>query len=333
MPVSSAKTTSGRLLSLLSLLQSTRDWPGWKLAERLDVSERTVRRDIDRLRELGYEIRALKGREGGYRLDAGSAVPPMLFDDEQVVAIAIALQTAGNLGAEIEEPAARALNTVRQFLPNRLRARVDAVKVTAVRAGDGAPTDQARTDVLLAIGAAIRNHEELRFDYSGPGADRGDSMRPPRQVQPHHLVAHAGRWYLVAWNPGSKDWRIYRADRIAPRLPNGPRFVARDIPGGDVGAFLAARFKGSTAANEWPCHGDVILHTSAIEIMSFADDAVVEAIDVGRCRVQVGSWSWAGIVAWLARFDADIDVLGPPELHEAFALFAARAARASSRHE
>ncbi|WP_317451394.1 helix-turn-helix transcriptional regulator [Gordonia jinghuaiqii] len=234
--------TSRRLLSLLSLLQSTRDWPGSVLAERLHVSERTVRRDVERLRDLGYRIDGTKGREGGYRLDAGAVVPPMLFDDEQVVAIAIALQTAGATGAGIGEPSARALSTLRQVLPSRLRARIDTVEVSAV----GARADQARTEVLLAIGAAIRGHEELRFDYHSGRTDPVDAT--PRRTQPHHLVARHGRWYLVGWDSNSGDWRIYRADRMTPRVPTGPRFVPREVPGGDVGEFLSARFKGAEPA-------------------------------------------------------------------------------------
>src|SRR6476659_11209323 len=130
--MSDASGTSGRLLRLLSLLQARRDWPGDVLAERLEVSPRTVRRDVDRLRDLGYPVRAIKGPDGGYRLDAGTELPPLLFDDEQAVALAIALQIATTTGAGIEEAAARALNTVRQVMPARLRHRIDTLQFTAV---------------------------------------------------------------------------------------------------------------------------------------------------------------------------------------------------------
>uniref|UniRef100_UPI0015EFF629 helix-turn-helix transcriptional regulator n=1 Tax=Pseudonocardia pini TaxID=2758030 RepID=UPI0015EFF629 len=215
--------TSARLLSLLSLLQARRDWPGQLLAERLEVSPRTVRRDVDRLRELGYPIQATKGPDGGYRLAAGADLPPLLFDDEQAVALAVALRIAAGSGADIAEAALRALTTVRQVMPARLRHHVDSVPVTAV--GGGTKVDAA---VLTALGAAVRGREVLRFDY---GADR-------RRAEPHHLLTRGGRWYLVAWDLDRADWRTFRADRITPRVPTGPRFGPREIPGGDVVAFV-----------------------------------------------------------------------------------------------
>ncbi|WP_427907198.1 helix-turn-helix transcriptional regulator [Nocardia sp. FBN12] len=186
MPISTSTATSRRLLALLSLLQVRRDWPGGLLAERLDVSGRTVRRDVDRLRELGYPIQAIKGPEGGYRLEAGSELPPLLFDDEQAVALAVALRIAVASGAGIEESAARALATVRQVLPSRLRQRVDALEIDV--AGAGGQTD---TRILVDLSTAIRSTEEIRFDYQGP--TDSDSTPPPRRVQPHHLVVRNGR--------------------------------------------------------------------------------------------------------------------------------------------
>ena len=322
MPTTSAPTTSSRLLALLSLLPARRDWPGGLLATRLEVSERTVRRDVDRLRELGYPIHTTKGPDGGYRLEAGSQLPPLLFDDEQAVALAVALRIAVGTGAGIEEAAARALTTVRQVMPARLRARIDGLDVT-VAARDGAP--QVDPAVLLAIGAAVRAREELRFGYSSPA--RPDE--PPRRVQPHHLVARAGRWYLVAWDPRREDWRIYRADRMTPRTPTGPRFTPREVPGGDVAAFLSARFKGSDGADVWPCRGEVVLECPAADVVPYAADAVVEPVGTDRCRVALGAWSWAGLAASLARFDVDVTVVGPPELRHAFAALSGRASRAA----
>jgi predicted DNA-binding transcriptional regulator YafY len=335
MPTNSASATSGRLLALLSLLQVRRDWPGGVLAGRLEVSERTVRRDVDRLRELGYAIRAVKGPDGGYRLDAGSRLPPLVFDDEQAVALAVALRIAGGTGAGIEEAAARALSTVRQVMPARLRRRIDAVEITTVERSAPGGDPQADTSVLLAIGEAVRAHEELRFDYRSPARqedDDGDLPQRPRQVQPHHLVARAGRWYLVAWLPERQDWRTYRADRItAPRLPTGPRFVPRTVPGGDVGTFLSARFKGSAGPDAWPCRGEVILDLPAVAVLPFAGDGLVEPLGPHRCRLGLGAWSWPALAATLARFDADIEVVDPPQLRSAFADLAARAARAAER--
>jgi predicted DNA-binding transcriptional regulator YafY len=325
-PTSSSPTASGRLLALLSLLQARRDWPGPVLAERLAVSERTVRRDVDRLRELGYPIRATKGPDGGYRLAAGNRLPPLLFDDEQAVALTVALRTAVSSGAGIEEAAARALATIRQVMPGRLVQRVDALDVVEVPPRPATP--QADTEVLLTIGRAIRAREELRFDYRPVGSDVDADAAPPRQVQPHHLLARAGRWYLLAWDPRRGDWRTYRADGIRPRVPNGPRFTPRAVPGGDAAAYLAGRFRGAGGVGDWPCRGEVVLALPTSDVLPFAGDAVVQVVDERRCRLTAGSWSWPGLAAALARFDADIEVVGPPELRAAFAELAARAARA-----
>ncbi|OXM63330.1 helix-turn-helix transcriptional regulator [Amycolatopsis vastitatis] len=325
MPTASSTVTSGRLLSLLSLLQVRRDWSGSLLADRLGVSERTVRRDVDRLRELGYPVQAVKGPEGGYRLEAGSQMPPLLFDEEQAVALAVALRIAVGTGAGIEEAAARALATVRQVMPSRLRQRVDLLDITA--AGRATQVD---TDVLVALSSAIRSAEEVRFDYASPSRPADAEPRPPRRVRPHHLVARGGRWYLVGWDAAREDWRTYRADRMTLRTPSGPRFTPREVPGGDVGAFLAARFKGSTTADVWPCRGEVVLDLPIEAVAPFAGDGVVEEVAPGRTRLLSGSWSWAALAAGLARFDAEIEVVGPPELRAAFAALAGRASRASA---
>ncbi|MCO1657024.1 helix-turn-helix transcriptional regulator [Pseudonocardia humida] len=333
MPTTSATATSGRLLALLSLLQARRDWPGALLAHRLDVSPRTVRRDVDRLREIGYPIHATKGPDGGYRLDAGDDLPPLLFDDDQAVALAVALRIAVTAGAGIEEGAARALATVRQVMPARLRRRVDALRfTTAERAPHGAP--QADVRLLVAVSTAIRAREELRFDYRGPttggdGAEGADAPRPARRVQPHHLVARSGRWYVLGWDPERADWRSFRADRMTLRIPNGPRFSPRELPGGDAATVLAARFKGSADSDRWPCTGEVVLDRPVAEVVPFVGDGLVEPDGPERCRVRLGSWSWPALAAALARFDADLDVIGPPELRRAFAELSRRAARAA----
>ncbi|MFK3985713.1 helix-turn-helix transcriptional regulator [Micromonospora sp. NPDC050397] len=320
--------TSARLLALLSLLQARRDWPGALLAERLDVSSRTVRRDVDRLRELGYPIAAFKGPEGGYRLEAGAELPPLLFDDEQAVALALALQVVTTSGAGVEEAAARALNTVRQVMPARLRHRVDALKVTAVErtaTGQGA---QVGSGTLTALGSAVHAREVLRFDYAAPVGDRAD--HPPRRAEPHHLVTCAGRWYLVTWDLDRDDWRTFRADRITPRVPTGPRFSAREVPGGDVAAFVAGRFRGAGTPGDHPCRGEVILHTAAASVAPYALDGIVEELGPDRCRLALGAWSWHGLAATIGRFDAAIEVVGPAELTAAFAHLARRYADAAS---
>ncbi|MFJ1749989.1 helix-turn-helix transcriptional regulator [Streptomyces sp. NPDC088116] len=330
--------TSARLLSLLSLLQTRRDWPGALLAERLEISPRTVRRDVDRLRELGYPVVAFKGPDGGYRLDAGAELPPLLFDDEQAVALAVALQiaTATGAGAGIEEAAARALNTVRQVMPARLRHRIDTLRITAVERPANRPDPQADSSVLMALSAAVHAREVLRFDHTrafpskAADGDRAESPPPPRRVQPHHLVTWGGRWYLVAWDLDRDDWRIFRADRITPHTPTGPRFTPRELPGGDVAAFVTARFRGSDGSGDWPCRGEVILDLPAAVVSPYSRDGVVEELGPNRCRLSLGSWSWPGLAATLGMFDADIEIVGPAELKDAFAHLARRYANAAA---
>ncbi len=308
--------TSARLLTLLSLLQARRDWPGALLAQRLEVSTRTVRRDVDRLRELGYPIATTKGPDGGYRLGAGTNLPPLLFDDEQAVALAVALQTAA-VTTGSAEASMRALNTIRQVMPARLRHRVDALDITVA----GQENSTVQPQELAVLSAAVHAREVLRFDYSGTSR---------RQVQPHHLVTGNGRWYLVAWDLDREDWRTFRVDRIAPRTPTGPRFTPREVPGGDVAAFVAARFRGADVSGEWPCRGEVILDLPAAEVSPFLRDGVVEDLGPDRCRLSAGSWSWPGLAAALGRFDADIEVVSPPELKDAFARLARRYADAAT---
>ncbi|MET7293067.1 WYL domain-containing protein [Streptomyces griseoloalbus] len=326
--------TSARLLSLLSLLQARRDWPGALLAERLDVSSRTVRRDVDRLRELGYPVVAFKGPDGGYRLDAGAQLPPLLFDDGQAVALAVALRTAATTGAGVRDDAARALATVRQVMPARLRRRIDMLQVTAVEPPAARPHPPVEGTLLTTLSAAVHAREVLRFDYapsSPPEAGpEGPAAHAPRRVQPHHLVTWGGRWYLVAFDLDRADWRIFRADRITPRTPTGPRFTPRELPGGDVAAFVADRFRGGGGTGEWPCRGEVILDLPAAAVSRFAHDGVVEELGPDRCRLMLGSWSWPALAASVGRFDAGIEVVGPPELRDAFALLARRYAQAAA---
>ena len=325
-------TTTSRLLTLLSLLQTRRDWPGALLAERLDISHRTVRRDVDRLREMGYSIQATMGPDGGYRLDAGSELPPLLFDDDQVIALAVALQTAVATGVGIAEAATRALTTVRQVMPSRLRHRLDALEFTTIPSRPGSPgPDTLSPDVLIALSTMVRAHDVLRFDYASHRPRRDSQPGPPRKVEPHHLVTSHGRWYLVAWDLERDDWRIFRAERITPRTPSGPRFTPREIPGGNVAEYVSARFKGSVQTNSWPCSGKVILGRPASYVLPFAGDGMVEDLGPDRCSLEAGSWSWVALAAALNRFDTDVEVVNPPELTEAFAQLAARNAATATR--
>jgi len=306
-----------RMLKLLSLLQTRRDWPGRVLSERLDVSERTVRRDIDHLRELGYQIRAVKGPDGGYRLDAGSQLPPLLFDDDQAVAVAVSLQTAAATGAANAEAALRALTTVRQVMPSRLRHKIDALAFTTMR---NPTVPEVQPEVLVAVNAAVQAHEVLRFDYSHVGSTGVSRKR----VEPHHLVFSSGRWYLIAWEPDRERWRVFRVDRMRPSTPTGPRFTPRALPGADPAEFLAAKFRGAVTGSDWPCVGEAVLALPARRVTPFAGDGVVEELASNRCRLTIGAWSWVAVAAMMARFDAPMTEVAPAELVDAFALLSQR---------
>jgi predicted DNA-binding transcriptional regulator YafY len=213
--------TSSRLLTLLSLLQARRDWPGRELADRLAVSGRTIRRDVERLRRLGYPVESLPGPAGGYRLRAGAAMPPLLLDDDEAIAIAVGLGTAARASVSgIEDAAVRALVKLEQVLPAHLRRRVRALQAaTTTIPGDG-PTVDARHLTLIA--AACRDAERVRFAYRGR-----DGAASRREVEPHALVNHGRRWYLVAWDRGREDWRTFRVDRLGTPASTGVRFRPR----------------------------------------------------------------------------------------------------------
>ncbi|MEU7874123.1 WYL domain-containing protein [Dactylosporangium sp. NPDC049140] len=320
--------TSARLLALLSLLQARRDWPGRTLADRLEVSARTVRRDVDRLRDLGYPVQATRGPDGGYRLDAGSELPPLLFDDDQAVAVAVALQTATMSVQGVEEAALRALATVRQVMPARLRHRVDALRVTRVVKSSWREGD-IDAEHLLTIGTAVRAREVLRFDYAGRRelVEGAGVQRPPRRAEPHHLVTWGGRWYLIGWDLDRADWRTYRVDRMTPRTPNGPRFAPRELPAADVAEFVAERFERQDLL---PCKGTAILHVNAAAANEWIrGQGLVEDAGPDRCRVTAGSWSWTGLAAWFGMFDAEFELVGPPELRAAGTALAARFQKAT----
>ena len=320
-------STTSRLLLVLSLLQARRDWPGQILADRLEISRRTVRRDVDRLREMGYHIVATTGPDGGYRLDSGAELPPLLFDDDQAVALAIALQGSTAAAAGMEESALRALTTLRQVMPSRLRRRLDAVQFTAMADHPGSAPGSVSPEVLIALSTAIRNREVVRCDYARPA---GPESSAARRIEPHHIVAAQGRWYLVGWDLDHDGWRIFRVDRLSPRTPTGPRFTPREIPGGSVHDFVSARFKGSDQLNAWPCTGAVVLSLPAGEVLPFAGEGTVEDLGPHRCRLTAGSWSWVSLAAAMGRFDADIHEVEPPQLAHAFAQLARRYAAADA---
>jgi predicted DNA-binding transcriptional regulator YafY len=287
--------TSARVLRLLSLLQTHRYWPGGELADRLEVSPRTLRRDVDRLRELGYPVDASRGVAGGYQLQAGAAVPPLLLDDDEAVAIAVGLQTAAaGAVAGFEETSVRALAKVIQLLPPRLRRRIDALRaVTSPGVWGGAPTLDAAA--LTTIAMAIRGEERLRFGYQ---PREGDASH--RFVEPHRLVSLGRRWYLIAWDLDRGDWRSFRVDRLQAPALTGDRFRPRDIPGGDPVAWLRSRLAAI------PQKYDVSVRISAAAesvrgIVGYW--ATVEPIDDGSCRLRmsVDDLSWPVMILGVVR--------------------------------
>ena len=307
--------TSARLLRLLSLLQARADWSGAELADELGVTTRTVRNDVQRLRDLGYPVPASPGVGGGYRLGAGAALPPLLLDDEEAVAVAVGLRTAAGASVtDIQETSIRALAKLEQVLPSRLRHRVHALQAATVAIPAPGPTVDAA--VLTAVAAACRDHQRLRFDYRDH-----DGSASVRTVEPHRLVHDRGRWYLVAWDSDRAGWRTFRADRIQPRVPTGPRFVPREPPGGDVATYLLRGVGSAT----WRYRAQVTVHAPATVAARRLPPAVlVDAVDDHTCIVHVGSDTPQMLAAYLGMLDADFEVDGPPELVEQLATLSDR---------
>ena len=320
--VDAVADTSARILRLLSLLEARVEWRGAELADRLGVSARTLRRDVDTLRELGYPINAVMGAGGGYRLGAGGRLPALVLDDDQAIAIALALQTAPATVTGIDDAVARALTTLRQVMPARLRAASEAFEVTSLRNYwdfAAAPVDVA---TLRAVGGAIRTSRVLSFDYrarNGTVPDPGHpGFRPPRQVEPHHLVVWAGRWYLIARDHGDRTWHTYRVDRIRPRTPVGVVFVPQPLTRDDLTRLVVQNPHRGDTAGQWQCVGSAVLDLPAAVVARWAPGgSVVEPVAGDRSRLTIGGWSWAGIAGLLITFDSDLSDVEPPELRAA----------------
>jgi predicted DNA-binding transcriptional regulator YafY len=313
--------TSARLLRLLSLLQARRDWSGAELADRLGVSARTVRRDVERLRGLGYPVHATSGAAGGYRLGAGAALPPLLLDDEEAVAVAVGLRTAaGGSVAGIQETSVRALVKLEQVLPSRLRHQVNALWTSTVPVpGDGPTVDAA---VLTAIAGACRDHQRLRFDYR----DHSGSASI-RTVEPHRLVCWGRRWYLLAWDTDHDDWRTFRVDRVEPRTPTGPRFTPRHLPENDVAAHVT---RGVWSAG-WRHRARVRLHAPAETVAERIPPAVglLQAVDARTCVLDTGADTLDTLAVYLSMLGVDFEVGEPPDLVEHIRKLADRYRRAT----
>jgi predicted DNA-binding transcriptional regulator YafY len=315
--------TSARLLRLLSLLQARRDWTGPQLAERLGVTTRTVRNDIERLRTLGYPVAATPGVSGGYRLGVGAALPPLLLDDEEAVAVAIGLRTAaGGTVAGIEDSSVRALGKLERILPSRLRHRVHTLAAALVALPGSGPSVDA--DTLVAIAAACRDHERLRFDYR-----THDGTGAVRLTEPHRLVSSGRRWYLLAWDVDRRDWRTFRVDRMGLRPPAGPRFDPRELPEAEV----TDRLSRGLATATWHYRARVTVHAPAARIAARLPAAItVEPVDEDTCVVEVGSDNPYLLAIHLGMLDADfsVDEAAAPELAQQLRALSARLSRALS---
>ncbi|MFI0355620.1 helix-turn-helix transcriptional regulator [Actinomadura sp. 9N407] len=306
--------TSARLLRLLSLLQTPRSWTGPQLAERLDVTTRTVRNDVERLRDLGYPVNATPGAAGGYRLGAGASLPPLLLDDDEAVAVVVGLRTAASGPVSgIEESSLRALAKLEQVLPSRLRHRVNTLQDYTVPVPGSGPRVDA--EVLTTIAGAARDHRVLRFGYRSH-----DGTTSLRNAEPHRLVHAQGRWYLLAWDVARDAWRTFRADRIEPRPPLGARFAPRETPE-DVASYVAKSLGQAT----WNVRAQATVNAPAATIAARLPPAViVEPSGPDTCVVHVGSDDVRMLALYLGMIDADFQVTGPPELVDRLRLLAAR---------
>jgi predicted DNA-binding transcriptional regulator YafY len=317
--------TSARLLRLLSLFQAHREWSGAELAQRLGVTSRTVRRDVDRLRELGYPVHATPGTGGGYQLGVGAELPPLLLDDEEAVAVAVGLRTAAGQGVEgIDESSVRALTKLEQVLPHRLRRRVGALTgftVPMLRGGPAATVDPA---VLIELAGACRDAERLRFAYRDHA---GSTTR--RTVEPHRLVCTERRWYLVAWDVDRADWRTFRVDRMVPKPPHGPRFTPRTPPADDLAAYVAQGVSTRAYAERAVIRLCVPYEVAAERVSP--SDGVLEREGPTSCLLRTGAASVDVLVIHVVLIGLEFEVVEPVELTEAIGAVRDRLLRALDR--
>lgn len=317
--------TSARLLRLLSLLQAHREWSGADLADRLGVTPRTVRRDVDRLRELGYPVNASPGTGGGYQLGAGAELPPLLLDDDEAVAVAVGLRTAAGQGIEgIGETSVRALAKLEQVLPGRLRRRVSALNTFTVPMLRGPRPSDVDPAVLTELANLCRDSERLRFEYRDHG---GSPTR--RTVEPHRLVCTERRWYLVAWDVDRDGWRTFRADRITPRPPHGPRFTPRTPPAEDLAAYVSKGVSTRAYASHAVVRLFVPVEEAAERISPSA--GTLEAETPESCVLRTGAASLDVMVIHVMLMGFEFEVLEPDGFTEAIRTARDRLSRALER--
>jgi predicted DNA-binding transcriptional regulator YafY len=316
---------AGRLLDLLSLLQARRDWPGAELAERLEVSGRTIRRDVDRLRALGYPVESLTGPAGGYRLRAGTAMPPLLLDEDEAIAIAVGLRTAARASVTgIEETSIRALVKLEQVLPTHLRRRVAALGSATIAPPVAGPTVDPQH--LTTIATACRDRECVRFAYRSR-----DGTQTRRDVEPYSLVNLGRRWYLLGWDRGREDWRTFRVDRLSRPAAAGRRFAPRRLPAKDAAAYVELSISGAGSRYE----ARVTVHASAEEIARRHPyiASALRPIDAQRCEYRTSDERLDWLAIRIAMLGVDVEVHEPPELIEQLDVLAGRLQRAASGGE
>ncbi|WBQ07911.1 helix-turn-helix transcriptional regulator [Kribbella sp. CA-293567] len=317
---------TSRALRLLSLLQTHRFWHGAELAARLEVTERTVRRDVDRLRDLGYLVDSTSGKYGGYRLATGAQVPPLVLDDDEAVAVTVGLRYAAEAAiGGMEEASLRALTKIESLLPHRLRRRVSALHSSVTSLRRAADDDVVDPEALSVFAAACRDQEHVRIDYR-----RGDGESSRRLVEPHQLVTAGRRWYLVAWDQHRRDWRTFRLDRLRNPWPAGSHFTPRVIPGGDAAAFVANSI-GST-----PRHHEAKLAVQAVfaeleGVLRWIDHTPIQ-VDGDCCLIQIRSEDLGRLVMAVARIalTAPVTVREPAELAHAVSQLATHLSAAPS---
>jgi predicted DNA-binding transcriptional regulator YafY len=311
--------TSARLLRLLWLLQSRRYWSGAELSERVEVDTRTVRRDIDRLRELGYAVEASPGLGGGYQLEAGTSLPPVLLDDEEAVTVAVAVRAAASSIGKMEEAAVRLLAKLDQLLPSRLRKRATALHSVTISLAR--PETAPSIEVLTQIAGACRDHLKLGINYR----DRAGNVTS-RVVEPVRL-AHTGRlWYLVAWDSQRRDWRTFRMDRVARLASTGPQFTPRNFPG-DIAEYVSRSIRQVPYRYRMRIKLKGSVTELAKRIPSWC--GVLEALDQGSCTLSTGADSVEALAAQIVLTGTDFDILDAPELVAELREIAARLDRAT----
>ena len=314
--------TSARLLRLLSLLQTPRDWTGTELALRLEVSPRTIRNDVERLRALGYPVHATRGSVGGYRLEAGASMPPLLLEDDEAVAVAIGLRTAtGGAVTGIEETSLRALAKLEQVLPPRLRRQVSTFQQMTVHVRRR-PVSTVDPAMLTELARLAREHFTLRFDYS----DRRQTASS-RRVEPYRIVNSGQRWYLVAWDLDREDWRTFRLDRLREGMSPGPRFTPRELTDAEVEALIARGVPVEARHHQ----ARVLVHAPAAELAERFGPwlGAITAVDDRSCMLETGADNLEMLSAYLGLLGADFSVSEPPELVSAVKALAARYAAAT----